>query len=151
MITLLGGYGIVVWCQYKIIGHMQRHGKSIRESTRRTHADINRAMIALALSPLLTSMGPTLILVGCMVVDFSPGAITVYLSLGMSMITLVNPITTIYFVRPYRDAVISMFDGKILRSGRTRTYPLSSSDPQPPTARTFATSTMQKPTYLVVE
>ncbi|KAH7699261.1 STR-94 protein, partial [Aphelenchoides avenae] len=127
MVTLSGGYGIVVWCQYKIIKHMHRHGKSIRESTRRAHAEINRAMVALAIAPLLTSMGPTLILVTCMVIDFSPGAITVYLSLGMTMITMMNPLTTIYFVRPFRESVMGMLTGKLARVGTTRT---TSSDPQ---------------------
>ncbi|KAH7716249.1 hypothetical protein AAVH_16375 [Aphelenchoides avenae] len=109
MITLCGGYAIVIWCQYKILKFLTRHGKSFRKSTRRTHAEVNRAMVTMAITPLLTSMGPTLILVICMVIDYSPGAITVYFSIGMSMITIANPLTTVFFVRAFRRAVLDMF------------------------------------------
>ncbi|KAH7703973.1 hypothetical protein AAVH_28845 [Aphelenchoides avenae] len=117
LITLSVGYGLVVWCQYKIIKHMDCHGESIRESTRRIRA----------ITPLLTSMGPAFILVLAMVIDYSPGVITVYLSVGMSMITMVNPITNIYFVRPYRNAVPEVFHGKLLRAASSRVSSLTGS------------------------
>ncbi|KAH7707288.1 hypothetical protein AAVH_25477 [Aphelenchoides avenae] len=109
IVTLCGGYVVIIWCQYKIIKFFRRSGTSYLESTRRIHAEVNRAMVALAVTPLLTSMGPTLILLTCMIVDFSAGPITVYMSVGMSLIVLVNPTTTIYFVRQYRKATIAKF------------------------------------------
>lgn len=42
-----------------------------------------------------------------MVFRQSPGSIAAYITLGTSLITLINPITTIYFVRPFRRTVTS--------------------------------------------
>lgn len=56
------------------------------------------------MAPLLTSMGPILVLLACMFIQFSPGAFGVYMGLGMSLITLVNPITTLLLIRPLRRA-----------------------------------------------
>lgn len=58
------------------------------------------------MAPLLTSMGPILILLACMFIQFSPGAFGVYMGLGMSLITLVNPITTLLLIRPLRRAAL---------------------------------------------
>ncbi|KAH7702386.1 STR-94 protein, partial [Aphelenchoides avenae] len=128
-VTLCGGYVTVVWCQYKIFKYMQRHGKSIRESTRRAHVEVNRAMVALAVSPLITSMGPSLIILGCVVLGFSAGPIMVYLSVGMSLITVANPLTTIYFVRSYRKAIVGVVKntmGVLLPTSHSHTHPQTS-------------------------
>ncbi|KAH7721200.1 7TM GPCR protein [Aphelenchoides avenae] len=140
MVTLCGGYGIVIWCQFQIIKFLHRNGKAFHENTRRTHAEVNRAMVTMAITPLLTSMGPTLILVICMIIDYSPGAITVYFSVGMSMITIVNPITTIYFVRAYRHEICEMLKCPLKRRPTSQTLP----------AQTFAAppSTMELATVL---
>lgn len=47
MISTVGGYSIVVWCQYKIFAYLKSHGKSMHERTRRAHAEVNRALIIL--------------------------------------------------------------------------------------------------------
>ncbi|KAH7721742.1 hypothetical protein AAVH_10720 [Aphelenchoides avenae] len=51
----------------------------------------------------------------------SPGSAAAYITMGMSFIMLVNPLTTIYFVRPFRNAALNMFYGK------TRTSPVTTS------------------------
>lgn len=40
------------------------------------------------------------------VVEINLGPITAYLSIGMTIITLANPTTAIYFIRPYREGLL---------------------------------------------
>lgn len=50
-------------------------------------------------------MGPSFFYITQIMLDIR-NPCTAFLSLFMSLITLVNPVTTIYFVRPYREAVL---------------------------------------------
>ncbi|KAH7693372.1 7TM GPCR protein, partial [Aphelenchoides avenae] len=105
MISTVGGYSIVVWCQYKIFAYLKSHGKSMHERTRRAHAEVNRALIILAITPLISSIGPTAVIVLMLILQLQPGPYAVAITLCMSMITLVNPVTIVYFVRPFRRAI----------------------------------------------
>ena len=50
-------------------------------------------------------MGPSFFYITQVLLDFS-NPCTAYLSLFMSLITLVNPLSTVYFVRSYRVTVM---------------------------------------------
>ncbi|KAH7706910.1 7TM GPCR protein [Aphelenchoides avenae] len=107
--SCVGGYALIVYSEFKIIRYLSRHGASIRASTRQMHAQVNRALIALAVAPLVASIGPILAIIGINLVNFAASASTFTpLTMVITSITLVNPITTIFFVRPYRNALLSM-------------------------------------------
>ncbi|KAH7698397.1 7TM GPCR protein, partial [Aphelenchoides avenae] len=105
MISCIGGYTTIVWCECHIMKYLKRNQVSMHSRTRRMHADVNRALVALAIAPLLASTGPTALIVSLMVFRVSPGSIAAYITLGTSLITLINPLTTIYFVRSFRRVV----------------------------------------------
>ncbi|KAH7702104.1 Protein STR-14 [Aphelenchoides avenae] len=104
-VSCTGGYTLVIWCQSQIGSYLMRHGSSFRESTRKMHQDVNRALVALAITPLVSLMGPTFGYIAQVVLDFDAPC-TSYVSSVMSMITLVNPLTTMFFVRSYRNAIV---------------------------------------------
>ncbi|KAI1691030.1 serpentine type 7TM GPCR chemoreceptor srd domain-containing protein [Ditylenchus destructor] len=54
MISLSGGYYIIIWCEIQIVKFLHMHGSSINQKTRQMHAEVNRALIALAITPSLT-------------------------------------------------------------------------------------------------
>ncbi|KAH7706763.1 Protein SRD-4 [Aphelenchoides avenae] len=103
------GYVVILWCEVKIFRHLSRHGSSIHEKTKQMHAQVNRALISLAIAPLAVMISPILFIFGVAFarVPISP---TVYASLTLvfSLITCVNPLTTMYFVRPYRNSLMSV-------------------------------------------
>lgn len=53
LISSAGGYAIIVYSQVGVVKYLKRHGTSMRESTRKTHAEVNRALIALVSSYVL--------------------------------------------------------------------------------------------------
>lgn len=61
-----------------------------------------------ALTPLI-SLVPTIFMVGCTVLRFDMGQVTMFLTIAMTSITLLNPIATVILVRPYRQAVSQTF------------------------------------------
>lgn len=61
-----------------------------------------------ALTPLV-SLVPTIFMVGCTVLRFDIGQVTMFLTIAMTSITLMNPIATVTLVRPYRRAVNRAF------------------------------------------
>lgn len=65
-------YAVIIFCQYRVIRKLNLLGSSMRKSTQRIHADINKALVALAICPLLTAVGPT----GYFVVTLCLGAST---------------------------------------------------------------------------
>ncbi|KAH7716496.1 hypothetical protein AAVH_16074 [Aphelenchoides avenae] len=111
--SCVGGYMLLIWCQSQIVVFLRRQGSSFRASTRRLHLEVNRALVALAITPLVSLIGPTFEYILQCLVDFDAPC-TSYVSSVMSLITLVNPLTTMFFVRSYRNAVL-----RILRIKRS--------------------------------
>ncbi|KAI1697667.1 papain family cysteine protease domain-containing protein [Ditylenchus destructor] len=107
--TLAVGYSIIIWCQSRIMQFFNKHGQSSHASTQRMHAEINRAMIALAITPTISLIMPVFIVVLALATSATLGPMAAFLSMCMSAITLANPLTVIYFVKPYRRAVIAFF------------------------------------------
>ncbi|KAH7702343.1 7TM GPCR protein [Aphelenchoides avenae] len=103
------GYMIIVYCQYGVVKFLRQLGMPSHHRTHRANNEIKRALVALALTPLC-SLIPTAVMIGSNALQIPLGhTISAYLSLGMTIITLANPIVTMYFVRPYREALLNMF------------------------------------------
>ncbi|KAI1700614.1 serpentine type 7TM GPCR chemoreceptor str domain-containing protein [Ditylenchus destructor] len=99
--SLFGGYVLLIFCEVKIMDYIKISG-SVTEKTRRMHAEVNRALIALAITPTLTLMAPVMTLMISLILRLTLGPSIAVISMTMTLITLVNPITSIYFIRPYR-------------------------------------------------
>ncbi|KAH7717106.1 7TM GPCR protein [Aphelenchoides avenae] len=108
MFTLAGiiVVSVIVFCEYAVLKKLRVATSMMRESTRRMHAELNKALIALAFAPLVLSCIPIVFFVTTIVIGANPGPITVMLASQMSWIAIANPITTTFFVRPYRRAVL---------------------------------------------
>ncbi|KAH7711760.1 hypothetical protein AAVH_20924 [Aphelenchoides avenae] len=97
---------VIVFCEYAVLKKLRIATSMMRESTRRMHAELNKALIALAFAPLILSCIPIMFFLTTIVIGANPGPITVVLASQMSWIAIANPITTTFFVRPYRRAVL---------------------------------------------
>ncbi|KAH7695205.1 7TM GPCR protein, partial [Aphelenchoides avenae] len=104
--TILG-YCVIVWCQVRAITFISQRGVAAHRKTRKAHSEINRALIALAISPLC-SLVPTALMIGSNALQIPLGPVSAYISLGMTIITLANPLVTVYFVKPYRDGLLCL-------------------------------------------
>ncbi|KAI1706666.1 serpentine type 7TM GPCR chemoreceptor srd domain-containing protein [Ditylenchus destructor] len=105
-VTIMGGYAIILWCEYKIMKDLRQFIVNMRESTRRLHVEVHRALIALAVVPLFLLGIPLVFLLLLAVLQASPGPISAFMT--VTLITLANPITTICIVNPYRRAFLRL-------------------------------------------
>ncbi|KAI1699169.1 serpentine type 7TM GPCR chemoreceptor srd domain-containing protein [Ditylenchus destructor] len=107
-VSTVGGYVIILWCEYKIIKELNQFGGNMQESTRQLHVEVHRALIALAVAPLFVLLLPIVYFLVMVVLQATPGPITAFMTTVVTLITLVNPITTICIVKPYRRAFLRL-------------------------------------------
>ncbi|KAH7707889.1 7TM GPCR protein [Aphelenchoides avenae] len=111
-VSTLGGYSAIIWSHVKIGAFLKDRRQVMSPQTRRMQAQLTRMLTALAISPLLFITGPAAMTVVLIALQLSPGYMSAFVTVSMSLITVVNPLTTIFFVRPYRRAVIHAIGGK---------------------------------------
>ncbi|KAH7716215.1 7TM GPCR protein [Aphelenchoides avenae] len=102
-------YTVIIVCQVGVHRYFHRMGLPSHQSTERAYAEINRALVLLAITPLL-GLIPTAIAILAAALNIPDAAISVYASLGMTAVTVINPIMTTWVVRPYRRGL-----GRLLR------------------------------------
>ncbi|KAH7722480.1 hypothetical protein AAVH_10006 [Aphelenchoides avenae] len=100
-------YVVIITCQIRVIRFMRSMGVPTHCATRRAHTEINRALVALAVTPLLGII-PTGIMISTAALGINNGPISAYMSIGMTIITLVNPLVAILFIRPYRNGFLRL-------------------------------------------
>ncbi|KAH7711413.1 hypothetical protein AAVH_21286, partial [Aphelenchoides avenae] len=71
-----------------------------------------------AICPLITTAIPIFYFIITICMSFCPGAISAFMSTAVTSITMFNPITTVVFMRCYREAVL-----KVVRKRRTVPFP----------------------------
>ncbi|KAH7723354.1 hypothetical protein AAVH_09070 [Aphelenchoides avenae] len=80
--------------------------------TRKMHDDLNRALIAYALCPMVASGLPlTFCIVDVFIADAAESFL-IFACTVISSIAIWNPITTCLLIRPYRAVLIRFFRGK---------------------------------------
>ncbi|KAH7715591.1 hypothetical protein AAVH_17029 [Aphelenchoides avenae] len=60
-----------------------------------------------AVAPLLAASGPTITLAWLIAFAQRPSSVAEFITIGGMLSTLINPIATIYFVRPFRKTMTS--------------------------------------------
>ncbi|KAH7712874.1 hypothetical protein AAVH_19784 [Aphelenchoides avenae] len=102
-----GGAIIVVTCELKIMNRLRSLGGGYHETTRQMHREFHRALMAMAICPLITSGIPIFFFIITICLALCPGPISAFMASGCSWITVFNPLTTIFFMRCYRDVVLT--------------------------------------------
>ncbi|KAI1693625.1 serpentine type 7TM GPCR chemoreceptor srd domain-containing protein [Ditylenchus destructor] len=97
---------IVIWCEKKIVKNVSQFGQATHSNTRRMHKEFHRALLAMAICPLITTTIPVFYF--CVTIGFSlcPGQISAIMTSGTTCITLFNPLTTIICFRCYRKITV---------------------------------------------
>ncbi|KAI1713020.1 serpentine type 7TM GPCR chemoreceptor srd domain-containing protein [Ditylenchus destructor] len=58
--TCLSSIFIVIWCEKSIVKHFQQFGHLMNKNTQKMHKEFHRALLAMAICPLITTTGPVL-------------------------------------------------------------------------------------------
>ncbi|KAH7697523.1 hypothetical protein AAVH_35393 [Aphelenchoides avenae] len=84
--------------------------------TKRVHAEFKRALLALAVCPLICLVTPIAVLQTMCYLRLNGGILAAFECIHATSIAVVNPLVTICVVHPYRDAAL-----KWLTFGRAKT------------------------------
>ncbi|KAH7712264.1 Protein STR-90 [Aphelenchoides avenae] len=96
---------VVIFCEYRIVKNFRLTGKN-HDNTKQMHKEFHRALLAMAIVPLVTTTVPILYFMGTSFFEVTTGSYAVFLGIAVSSITLFNPLTTICFMRCYREAAL---------------------------------------------
>ncbi|KAH7711609.1 hypothetical protein AAVH_21077 [Aphelenchoides avenae] len=97
------------------------------QSTKKLHKDFHRALLAMAMTPLVTTTTPVMYYISACLMELSPGPIQVFVAVACTSITMFNPLTTVLFMRCYREVVFKPCMRKKVRvdAGTTQATGLS--------------------------
>ncbi|KAH7719722.1 SRJ-4 protein [Aphelenchoides avenae] len=96
---------IVAIVEVLITRYFSRIGNNSHQSTKKLHKDFHRALLAMAITPLVTTTGPVLYIIIATMIELSPGPVQCFIASGITSITLFNPLTTMLAMRCYRNVV----------------------------------------------
>ncbi|CAD5220646.1 unnamed protein product [Bursaphelenchus okinawaensis] len=78
-------------------------------SLRRHHIEINKALTALALVPLFTALLPIIVYNVGMFFCANSGQFMIHATFTLSLASIMNPITAIAMIKPYRRSFLGFF------------------------------------------
>ncbi|KAI1703768.1 serpentine type 7TM GPCR chemoreceptor srd domain-containing protein [Ditylenchus destructor] len=107
-VTCSGSVAIVIWCEVKIVKSLNQYGTGTQASTQRMHKEFHRALLAMAICPLVTTTVPVFYFLISMVFQLSSGQVSAFMTTASTCITQFNPLTTIIFLRCYRRVAVRL-------------------------------------------
>lgn len=105
----LAGYALIFYCEYKVLRTVSFIGPLTNARSRRMQLDLHRALLALAFAPLITVIIPGSIYTTGIILHIDMGGISPFIVFCTSKITLINPLSTFYFIRPFRRGLLGLF------------------------------------------
>lgn len=116
-------YGLVVYYEMKILQTLRMMAKC--RSTAQ-HYDVNRALTALALVPLITAILPIMYYMTGLIFCWDMGYAPILATISLSAASVINPLTTILLIKPYRrtllNAIFRIFPGTVKMERSSMAY-----------------------------
>ncbi|KAI1699810.1 serpentine type 7TM GPCR chemoreceptor str domain-containing protein [Ditylenchus destructor] len=81
-------------------------GTPTHVTIQKMHREFHRALLAMAICPLITSTGPIYYYSASFIFQLCPGKFSAIMSSAVSWITFFNPLTTILCFRCYRQTTL---------------------------------------------
>ncbi|KAI1704803.1 serpentine type 7TM GPCR chemoreceptor srd domain-containing protein [Ditylenchus destructor] len=106
--TCSGSIAIVIWCEKRIMANFNQFGNPTSAATQRMHKEFHRALLAMAICPLVTTTVPLSYYLFAIFFQLRTGKISAIMTTATTCITLFNPLTTIIFLRCYRQVALKM-------------------------------------------
>src|SRR5687768_3074400 len=100
-VIMFSAYATIVWSERQVMRKFRSLRPSMRSSAYQLQTDIHNTLVALAVCPIISMLIPYSIFLVGVIFHLDMGLISPFLIIVLSSITLLNPITTCYFVRPF--------------------------------------------------
>uniref|UniRef100_A0A914EGU3 Uncharacterized protein n=1 Tax=Acrobeloides nanus TaxID=290746 RepID=A0A914EGU3_9BILA len=95
----------VIWCTIKIRAHLKQHLNYASHATKDMNSQLNWALMAQAISLLSASVVPMLTIIYTIIMKNDAANSIDLIMLAFSWVPWINPLLTIWFVKPYRNAL----------------------------------------------
>ncbi|KAI1699635.1 serpentine type 7TM GPCR chemoreceptor srd domain-containing protein [Ditylenchus destructor] len=115
-----GSICIVIWCEMGIVKYLRELGTPTHENTARMHKEFHRALMAMAICPLVTITVPVIYFILSFTTRLRTRYVSVIMTSGLSCITLFNPITTILIFRCFREVIFRTLSCNIFSTSMTK-------------------------------
>lgn len=103
--VMISVYVCIFWSERQVIHKFGILRASMRPSAKRLHTDIHNALVALAVCPIISMIVPTNLFLIAVMFHINMGLVSPLLIVMVTSVTLLSPMTTCYFVRPFRRYV----------------------------------------------
>ncbi|KAH7718381.1 7TM GPCR protein [Aphelenchoides avenae] len=107
-VSITLNYIAIVYCKFNVHRKLTEHGASSNPSIRRMQTDLHYALISLGVCPLVSLVIPVCVIIVAIVSGADVSSAAPWLSVACTTIALANPLTIVYFVRPFRYASLKM-------------------------------------------
>ncbi|KAI1703771.1 serpentine type 7TM GPCR chemoreceptor srd domain-containing protein [Ditylenchus destructor] len=107
--TSCASISIVIWCEKGIVKTFKQMGDPTNANTQRMHKEFHRALLAMAICPLITLTLPVLYFCLTIATGICTGRVSVIMAIVLTSITVFNPLTTIVCFRCYRQVTARGF------------------------------------------
>lgn len=103
----------IVWYQRRVIRHLRLPDfQALPERTRRMHAELNRALIAFAITPIALSGANMMFFNVAVAFQLRIGLLGVVTMTQVSLVSAANPIAAMILIRPFRKEVSAWVTSK---------------------------------------
>lgn len=100
------GYSVILWSEVCVLRKLRMSSTFMNASTYRLQNDLHNALIALAICPVVSSLLPVSSFLVAIIFEINLSAVSPFLLIFVSFITVLNPITTCYFVKSFRNSLM---------------------------------------------
>lgn len=107
VVTLSVGFLCIGWSEYKIMCHLRQFKSIMSSSALKRQRELHYALIAMAVSPLVSTVIPSSVFLAAAIFGIPLGEYSAFLTIMVSLISLANPITSGYLVKPFRRRVLN--------------------------------------------
>lgn len=105
-VIMCSAYTTILWSERQVMRKFRFLQPSMRSGAYRLQTDIHNALVALAVCPIISMLIPYSVFLIAVIFHLDMGLVSPFLIIVLSSITLLNPLTTCYFVRPFRRYVL---------------------------------------------
>ncbi|KAH7680190.1 CRE-STR-4 protein [Aphelenchoides avenae] len=123
-VTVAYNYAVITWCSFSIWRRLKANGVQLSSKTEAMHRQMNKMLVIQAIGPILLVVSPLIMMFVVTYQRRQEAPELMLVCTMLSWITLLNPLSTIYFVKAYRFKALEIL---LCRPGKVQ--PSRSADP----------------------
>ncbi|CAD5216244.1 unnamed protein product [Bursaphelenchus okinawaensis] len=97
----------------KTLTYYTEHEKLLNTRSLRLHSQLSKALLIQSSLPMIASMGPSVIIIAAILFGLDCGVLTILMFNIYAFVPILNPLCTIFVIKPFRKEVLKRFTNRI--------------------------------------